>query len=258
MKETDDMNKFLSLYRFDPAKAGWIGVEVEAWVVDPKSKLLAPIDPRVFEHSTKHKFKPELPSQQIEFNTEPQPDLASLYVELKSCYDELRMLAREYGFKTIFCPLPPTAFDMTVFPMERYRKIQCRVPAERLRSAWVAGIHLHFGMRSMSEAIAVVNQITPQLEDLLIRFEVNKERMDTYKKMAGCFVAPVIRDEAHFFKIASESGFASDPRSCWWLIRVNAVGTVEFRFFDSTDDVRRVVFFAEEIGKLISAVERHY
>jgi gamma-glutamyl:cysteine ligase YbdK (ATP-grasp superfamily) len=70
--------------------------------------------------------------------------------------------------------------------------------------------------------------------------------------MAGNFAAPKIRDENHFYEIAVESGFVNDPRRCWWLIRVNGVGTVELRFFDSTNDVSLIVSFAREIQAMLS------
>ncbi len=61
-----------------------------------------------------------------------------------------------------------------------------------------------------------------------------------------------VRSPEHLTKLAVKQGFDKDPRNCWWVVRVNPVGTLELRILDMQEKPRH----AAEIGALLRVILR--
>jgi len=256
--------KFDDLFKFDPAKRFHIGVEEEVWTVNPDTGLLVSGALKVFVDGYENRwpgFKPELPAQQIEVITPPCGTLDELETALRRNDDLLQQAAEEYGFRISRDPIPTKPFAIEVFPKERYQFIQ-RKHGERLRSAYVAGLHIHVGLGSREEAVAAMNVLRMHLARFL-SFSARSPSYDgvhpygrsvrylEYSRMAGETVPPFLKDWNHFRAIADACGFTKDPRMCWWALRISPHGTIELRVCDIQERVEKTMALAALMRLLV-------
>lgn len=248
-------DEFSAKFGFASERRYCLGAEEEVWTVNRKG-LLVPAAPLVFTPGYEERlpgFKPELPSQQIEAVTPVCASLAELESALKKNDATLKALGKEHGFTVCRDPVPTKPFAIHVFPKERYLRIQERF-GERLRGAYVAGLHVHVGLGSGEEAVAAMNYVRVHLPAFLAISARSPATVDgvryrsyryvRYREMAGPTAPPVLRDWAHFAEVARDGGFADDPRMCWWALRVSPHGTIELRVCDIQADVRRTLGLA--------------
>lgn len=245
------MADFASLFAFDPSRRFWLGVEEEVWTVDPKTGLLVSGALKAFAKNEKRRWmgcKPELPAQQIEIITPPCSSLSSLYRALGRNQSTLDAMAGLYGFRISRSPVPEKPFAIDVFPKPRYLKIRDRF-GERLRGAYVAGLHIHVGLGSRDEAIHAMNGVRADLPMFLALSARSPNfagqptgyasyRFVKYREMAGEVVPPYLNGWKHFEAIAAVRGYLEDPRMCWWAMRISPHGTVELRICDVQEDSR--------------------
>lgn len=245
------MADFASLFAFDPAKRFWLGVEEEVWTVDPKTGALVSGALKVFAKNEKRRWmgcKPELPAQQIEIITPPCATLGDLYRALSRNQASLEAMAGAYGFRISRAPVPTKPFAIDVFPKTRYLKIRDRF-GERLRGAYVAGLHIHIGLGSKDEAVHAMNGVRADLPLFLAlsarspkfadgALEYASFRFVKYREMAGEVVPPYLNGWKHFEAVAAVRGYLEDPRMCWWAVRISPHGTIELRICDVQEDQR--------------------
>ncbi|HTK04714.1 MAG TPA: glutamate-cysteine ligase family protein, partial [Candidatus Eisenbacteria bacterium] len=165
----------------------------------------------------------------------------------------LRRLGREHGFTVNREPVPTKPFPIDVFPTERYLRIKEKF-GERLRGAYVAGLHIHIGLGGPEEAVRAMNFVRVHLPAFLaISARSPREvdgvhwksyRYDRYREMAGRTVPPFCTNWAHFAGIAADNGFGEDPRMCWWAVRISPHGTIELRVCDLQSDIDRTLGIA--------------
>ena len=254
---------FSAKFAFAPERRYCLGVEEEVWTVSPRSGLLVSAAPRVFTPGYEARipgFKPELPAQQIDAVTPVCATLADLRAALAKNDATMKALGKEHGFKVCRDPIPPTPFSIEVFPTERYRRIQEQF-GERLRGAYVAGLHVHVGLGNTDEAVAVMNSVRLHLPAFLAISARSPFKEDgvsyrsyrylKYRQMAGETVPPFLRSWLHLGLVAKEHGFLDDPRMCWWAVRASPHGTVELRVCDVQSDIRRTLGIAALFRMLV-------
>lgn len=262
------IHDFKAKFAFAPERRYCLGVEEEVWTVSPRTGLLVSAAPRVFTPGYEKRipgFKPELPAQQIEAVTPVCATLAELKSALAANDATMKALGKQHGFKVCRDPVPTKPFSIEVFPTERYRRIQEQF-GERLRGAYVAGLHVHVGLGSAEEAILAMNAVRLHLPAFLAisaRSPFTEDgtsyrsyRYVKYRQMAGETVPPFIRDWLRLALIARENGFHEDPRMCWWAVRVSPHGTIELRVCDVQADARRTLGIAALFRVLVrTAIE---
>lgn len=239
---------FTSQFAFSQKNRFCLGVEEEVWTVSPQTGLLIPAAIQVFADPKRRyrRIKPELPAQQIEMVTPICRDLKQLDRALRSNERRMAKLAEEFGFEVSRSPVPTTPFVINVFPTERYLAIAAQ-QGERLRGAYVAGLHVHLGLGIKEEAIAVMNAsrtLLPLFLAVSARSPIfagtdtgyASYRYVQYKKMAGEVVPPYLESWEHFRSVAADRGFLDAPRNCWWAIRISIHGSVELRIPDLQED----------------------
>lgn len=239
-----------------------LGVEEEIWTVSPKTGVLVSGAPLVFADGQEIPpgFKPELPAQQIEAVTPVCRTLAELDDAVASNDRTLKRLAATHRFALSRDPVPTKPFAIEVFPTERYQRIQAQF-GERLRGAYVAGLHVHVGLGSKEEAIAAMNGVRLHLPAFLAlsarsphkdgRTSYRSFRYVKYKEMAGDTVPPYLQSWTHFGLVAGSGGFSEDPRMCWWALRVSPHGTIELRVCDVQAERKRTLGLAALFRMLV-------
>jgi gamma-glutamyl:cysteine ligase YbdK (ATP-grasp superfamily) len=175
--------------------------------------------------------------------------------ELRNNFSLLNQGARQLGLEILTREVAPMDMDLTIYPDARYLgKVAPRLSREKLSAACrVTGTHLHFGVGSMEEAIAVHNLIVLEIDDLLQRGDhSNGERLRLYQTVSGNGIPPFYESEEHFYTIACEKGFVNNPRDCWYFVRISCHGTVEVRVFGVTENVKEIISWAQKIHNIIS------
>lgn len=248
---------FMAKFAFRPEGAGLIGTEREGFITDPAGNIV-PWAPRILEHLPDRKsFGYELSACQLEDRVGPV-DIQDL---LPAFMANERMLARAekiLGFKRLYIDVAPENMPLDIFPdpTGRYQLITANMPLHILSAACrVAGIHFHVGMPDHTTALRVYNGVIKNCERLCqMGDKSGGKRLAIYQMMAPDYMPQPYESWAHFHEIARAKGFEEDPRKCWCYIRISVHGTIEFRMFGSTDDLKEILAWAKECHKLCIAL----
>lgn len=261
---------FKKQFQYKAGKAGYVGVEREAYVTDTNG-IIVPRAEEVLRLALKPKHSGD---PWCGYDYHPSPDWFGY--ELSACQVESRVgpvtlenLNREltkrandlmdYGFvrcglKPAYIEIAPATMPLDVYPdpTGRYREIVKGISREVLLAACrVAGTHIHIGMENHEMALHVYNYVIHHLQELC---EMGNgsfgERLGIYKQMAPDYQPRPYKDWQDFYQYALEKGFAEDPRKCWSLIRISVHGTIEFRMFGSTESEERIEMWARRCHEL--------
>lgn len=254
-----------------------LGVEKEVWLTDPNGRLrqvhwtyfqdfstpsVSPRDLIVVHQGraeSQDKILPELPVHQIELVTAIAADVEELRASLDRLDTRVQRQARKLNLWPLSTPMPPVEITeemVEVFPKPRYQRHKERIPAHTLKHAWIAGTHIHLGVRSWEEAITTFNHMQVFMPVLMAVSVRDDRRFAEYRslmtKLEQKIFPPLLSSYEQFEMLAEAQGFADDPGSCWWLMRLNPQGTVELRFFDAQENSEHVVQLAALVRALAS------
>lgn len=240
--------EFEELFKFEPRYRLYVGVERERFIVDELGNPL-PMSKQVMETlPLSDSFGYELSACQLEDRVGPLK-IGSLEGALRLNDEYIEEAVRSLGLHQRFMEVAPDHMDLTVFqdPTGRYQRITKNMPREVLLAACrVAGTHVHIGMPDITTALKVYNAVVGYWELLCgVIDHSGGERLAIYKKMAKDYEPLRYSSLDAFYQYACLSGFDSDPRKNWQLIRVTIHGTIEFRMAGATVNVSEVVEFAQ-------------
>ncbi|MEK7608354.1 MAG: glutamate-cysteine ligase family protein [Patescibacteria group bacterium] len=243
--------EFLAQFAFREDGSGLIGVERERFLVDGLGCPIA-LSKGFLREVNNPRWTYELSACQVEDRTDPKRLREEILAELA-----LNDLAGEEAAKRIGCELrimevAPVAMPLTVYPDPRYFEIAKRISEEELRAACrVAGVHIHYGVANMAEALRVYNRLRAHLGYLSHIGDCSHgERLALYRTMAPKSIPPRYKNEDDFYKTACERGFAENPRDCWHLIRISRHGTVECRMFGACE-TQRVMHLVDVVRRIV-------
>lgn len=157
------------------------------------------------------------------------------------------------SFERLFLDVAPETMPLDVYPdpTGRYASISQNLPRHILVAACrVAAVHVHIGMESAETALMVYNEVIENFESLCEINSSDSQRLEIYKVMAPDFKPCPYKDWEEFEVVAKEKGFCEDPRQCWNLIRISQCGTIEFRMFDTTDNLNKIQKWIEKCHQL--------
>lgn len=256
---------FNRTFNFSPERRFCIGAEEEVWTVHRDTGRLIPIAPRIFVPGYEARYpnlKPELPAQQIEAVTPVCRNMLELAQALRANQEMMDRCAVRHGFKLSRAPVPVKPFAIRVFPKPRYLEIK-RVHGAKLANAFIAGLHVHVGVGSGTEAVDALNVVRQYLPTLLQHSACASQRRSQtgyaslrfmkYRAMAGTTVPPYLQSWEHFRGVAERHQFADDPRNCWWSVRISPHGTVETRIFDVQPSLEKTMYLAGATRMLVRA-----
>lgn len=243
------MEEFLRKFAFRPELAGYVGVEREFFLVDPKTGMPVPRSPEFLRRVRDPKWTYELSACQVEHRTSPCRGPEILLWDLEHGTDAGRAVAASMGLELRAMSVAPADMPLDVYPDERYLKISAGLPEETLRAAcMVAGTHIHYGVRDMAHAIEVHNRLAAHLDGFTALGDKSEgERIRIYKVMAPLYQMMRYDSPEHLFRTARLQGFDENPRDCWHFVRISTHGTVEVRVFGASDDGEEVVCWARDV-----------
>lgn len=248
-----DIGSFTRQFKFNPEKAGLVGVERETFLASGDGRI-APLAMQVLPLlSNPTRFGYELSACQLEDRTPPTP-FGNLLGELTYNDSRIEEVLRPLDLSRVFYEVGPEDMPLDIFPdpTGRYATIAQSLSMEILLAACrVIGTHVHVGMPNPQTAVRVYNGVLPHRSTLSFLGDGSHgERLRLYAMMAGTPPPRSYRDWADFHQEAQRRGFESDPRKNWDIIRISVHGTIEFRMFGTTNDRKKVVGWAERCLRL--------
>lgn len=265
------LKEFMNLFRFNQENTLKIGVERECHLL--RQGRIVPIAKEVLTwlknnvpESRKKCYGFELSACQLEDRLEKPSEITEVKKLLYKNENELRKAEKILGFKRGFFSAAPANMPLDHYPDPRYDRIVKDLSLEALKAACrVTGVHIHIGMPNHRVALLVYNKVVKHFE-MLCRLGCisNSKRLELYEQVTNDFTdwffseriklflnclvdvkkPPVYSSWSKFFERARKSGFEKDPRRCWDFIRISPHGTIEFRMFDTTQNIDQIVIWA--------------
>lgn len=196
----------------------------------------------------------ELSRCQVEHRTRPHRDLLELRKDLAHGSSQGGGIAAFMQRELRGIEVGPADMTLETYPDPRYAEIAKALGEERLRAACrVAGVHVHVQCFGPEDAVHVYNTLRAQLPKLIqLGDHSDGERMRLYGMVVNnLHHPPHIESFEHLYRLACETGWANNPRGCWWTIRISRHGTVEVRVFGATDRIDEVMAYVEAVLQTI-------
>jgi hypothetical protein len=264
------VGQFIALFNFDASKKLLVGIERECHLTDISGKI-RPWAPKVLEwmwaslNGRGKCYGYELSACQFEDKFQQPVPVYLVENELFRHEQEIMVAEQALNFRRVFHGVAPEDMPLEVYPDERYLRITKDMPEAMLRAACrVAGVHVHIGMPDPQTALRVYNSVINELPFLYrIGFTDTGDRLGLYREVVQGGLAKSERIQlfekhlctapepprydswSDFHGRAKREGFDTDPRRLWDFIRISKHGTIEFRVFDTTADIKRIAYWAE-------------
>lgn len=236
-----ELSNFMDLFAFKAEKAGFVGCEREVFTADNNLKIM-PWAKKFLDAFPNKTYGYELSACQVEFHIGPVriKDFQSLSNFIHEIF-ESNMAA--IGMIANYTTVAPDDMPLDVFPdpTGRYQSIVPRLSRDELLAACrVAGTHFHIGMPDHEVALRVYNHVAEHHFDEICKMGNlnNGKRLEIYKVVSGENRPKTYQDWQDLYNNYKQRGCTEDPRQCWDLIRISKHGTIEFRMFDNTRDLK--------------------
>ncbi len=150
-----------------------MGVEEELLLVDPESGSPAAVAGSVLAHAEAGaedhpagEIEAELQQQQIEVETTPTSSLAEIGEQVRNWRHRADELGRAAGVRVVALATSPLPVDPRTTLKPRYRAMVERFGLTTMEQL-TCGCHVHVGVDSDEEGVAVIDRIQPWLPSLL-------------------------------------------------------------------------------------------
>jgi carboxylate-amine ligase len=247
-----------------------LGVELELQLVNPATKDLAAESVALLDLCRRRgleRVKAEITQSMVEIDTEISADVKECRAHLAKRIAQLQAVAREIGVELAVSGTHPFQCwrERKIFPNSRYRYLlqKFRWLAARLN---VYGLHVHVGVRSGADAIAISNAAIRYLPHLLALSASSPywEGVDTglHSCRAGVMESFPISGLPYYFPNWQEfekycdtllhTGAIASLKDIYWFIRPSpAYGTLEFRVCDGIPTLSETMAIVALIQTLV-------
>lgn len=253
---------------FNGSPAPTIGVELEVQILDPETKNLISGAQRIMaETDGDEHIKPELIQSTIELNTDVCADISVVRSDLGRRLAQLCALCDRLGYEVACVGTHPFAKwgKQDITPKDRYHMLvdRCQWPARRLL---IFGLHVHIGVPTGEQAIAVCNALSSFLPHLLSLsasspfFDGNdtglaSTRVKIFETLPTAGLPYHLVNWAEFqrFMITLVNAKAIESiQEVWWDIRPHpGFGTIELRICDGLPCLDEIVALTALIQALV-------
>jgi len=254
---------------FKESKDFTIGVELELQLIDPVTRDLKSACSEILKELNDYpNIKHEFYESEIEINSNICSDIDDLGRDLKLHVHKLYEAARKLNLKVAMAGTHPTAnwSVQRVAPNKRYVNLanRIRMPMDRMLAF---GIHVHVGLRSGPEAIAVNDGITKYLPHLLALscsspYWVKRDSgMESYRvkiietlPITGLpYHLNTWEEFCELYYAFKKSGTVDSIREFWWDARPHPdFGTIEIRICDAAPLYDDVIALASLVQTLVA------
>lgn len=259
----------MELLKFNGVKDHSVGVELEIQVIDKNTRELISGTSTLLKSLEGHNnYKHELFESVIEINSDPCKSIHDLKGNLKKYVSLLHEHANKFGMKLTMAGTHPTSnwSRQTISPIPRYQNLinKIQMPVNRML---IYGLHVHVGVRSGDEAIAVKSALMNYLPYLLALstsspYWVKRDSgMESYRvKILETLPTTGLPFRLHNWEEFSElvyvlkkAGTIESIREIWWDVRPHPdYGTIEVRICDAIPIFDDVIVIASLVQALVA------
>ncbi len=265
----------MELINFNGSQNHTVGVELEFQLIDPNSRELTSATTNILKELKGYPYiKHELFESVIEINSAPCINTVDLRSDLKKHVQVLYQAASKLGVKLSMAGTSPISnwAHQTISPIERYQDIanKIQMPIKRML---IFGLHVHVGVRSGDEAIAVKTGLMDYLPHLLALstsspFWVKRDSgMESYRvkileTLPTTGLPFKLNDWEEFCELVyvlKKAGTIESIREIWWDVRPHPdFGTVEIRVCDAVPLLDDVLSIAALVQSLVASLAKKY
>jgi carboxylate-amine ligase len=249
-----------------------VGLEEEAFLLDPETLGLAPVGAQVLARSDDPRLKLELPAAQLEVVTPPARDVPAAIADLAAGRQALAAAAEGLARPAGGGVHPFAAPLGELNAGERYDEILADY-GDVARAQLVCSLQVHVAVGGAERTLAVYNALRGHLPELTALaanapFHAGRDTgFATVRPLIGGLlprqgVPPAIPDcdaLAAALRWGAASGAVPEPRRWWYELRPHlAFGTLELRAADTPATVTDAAAIAAFVHALVGwLVERH-
>jgi len=265
----------VELINFNGNKNHSVGVELELQLIDPVSRELTSATSKILKELNGYpNIKHELFESVIEINSAPCFTISDLKNDLKKHVQVLYQTASKLGVKLSMAGTSPISnwARQTISPLQRYQDIanKIQMPVKRML---IFGFHVHVGVRSGDEAIAVKTGLMDYIPHLLALstsspFWVKRDSgMESYRvKILETLPTTGLpfklnnwEEFCELVYVLKKAGTIESIRELWWDIRPHPdFGTVEVRVCDAVPLMDDILSIAALIQSLVAFLAKKY
>lgn len=228
-----------------------LGIEEEFQMVDRRTGQLCPCIQTIMDKGYPifgEQIKPEQHQSMVELISDILPDIPTARKEMGLLRAKLAQLVGEEGLALISAGTHPAALwqDEPISPYERYARLEEEFQ-DATRCNLVFGLHIHVGIESREQAVALINQLRTWLPHLLA-LSTNSPfwagRLTGLKSYRSVIwrtsirsgipeIFPSYKDLEAYIQTLIRMGCIEDGKKLWWDIRTHPFfPTIEFRVCD--------------------------
>ena len=265
----------MELINFNGNKNHTVGVELEFQLIDPNSRELTSATTSILKELNGYPYvKHELFESVIEINSAPCMTIDQLKADLKKHVQALYQAASKLGVKLSMAGTNPVSnwARQTISPLQRYQDIanKIQMPVKRML---IFGLHVHVGVQSGDEAIAVKSGLMDYLPHLLALsasspFWVKRDSgMESYRvKILETLPTTGLpfklnnwEEFCELVYVLKKAGTIESIREIWWDVRPHPdFGTIEVRVCDAMPLLDDVLSVAALIQSLVASLAQKY
>lgn len=253
-----------------------VGVELELQLIDKNTRELTGATSKILKTLSNCPYiKHELFESVIEINSNPCNTVQELKTDLMKRVKVLYEHASKIGINLTMAGTHPTTnwALQEISPAKRYKDIidKIQMPVQRML---IFGLHVHVGVSSGDEAVAINNALIDYLPHLLALscsspFWVKRDSgMESYRvKILETLPTTGLPFKLHSYEefielvnVLRKAGTIESIKEIWWDVRPHPdFGTVEVRVCDAmplVDDVISIAAFVQSLIAHLAAMYR--
>ncbi len=250
-----------------------VGLEEEVLLLDPASLELVPNAPVVLAAlSGDRRFKPELPTSQLEILTPPLADVRTAAREIAAARRALAAAAEDAARPVATGYHPFSAREGELSSDPRYAEI-VEEYGPVARTQLVSSLQVHVAVGGAERSLAVYNSLRSYLPELAALaanapFRDGRDsglasvRPKVSEALPRQGVPPALaswEDFADALAWGAAAGTVSEPRLWWWELRPHSTfGTLELRVPDTQTTVAEVAAVAAVAHALVAWLAERY
>ena len=259
--------------KFQGSPQSTLGMEIELQLLDSQTlDLVDGILPLMESYHQQPFTKPEYNQATVEINSPVCSNIQELEAKMFSLLSNLQVRCEELGMSLCGAGTHPFCQRLIpITPLERYLGMS---EIAGYLSYWLTfAQHVHVGMASGDEAVAIAKLLNPYLP-ILVALSANSPFWNGYDTGYASFrqrllasrqtygISPTFKnwqDFVHFFESAKNAGIVNNIRDFHWDLRLQPnLGTLEVRIMDTQPTLKEALMLTAFVHSLIVYLKGYY
>ena len=258
--------------KFKGSPYSTLGMEIELQLLDPKTlDLVDGILPLMASYPQQPSIKPEYNQATVEINSKVCSNIEELETDMFSVLTNLQARCEER--EMVLCGAGTHPFCQRLVPITPVQRHRAQYDMAAYLSYWLTfAQHVHVGMPSGDEAVAIAKMLKPYLP-ILLALSANSPFWHGYDTGYASFRQRLLasretyglppsfknwQDFVNFFNSVKHAGVVETIRDLHWDLRLQPHwGTLEVRVMDAQPTLQEALMLAALVHSLIRYLQRY-